>query len=64
MLDIFSYVLGKRAGGGSGTPDDSTDEQCVRFYDYDGTLLYSYTVAEAQELTELPPLPEQPGLIC
>ena len=36
----------------------------VNFYDYDGTLLYSYTVAEAQELTELPALPERDGLIC
>lgn len=36
----------------------------VNFYDYDGTLLYSYTLAEAQALTELPPLPSQPGLIC
>ncbi len=36
----------------------------VNFYDYDGTRLYSYTVAEAAALTELPPLPTQPGLIC
>ena len=40
------------------------EEKDVNFYDYDGTLLYSYTVAEAQALTELPPLPTQPGLIC
>lgn len=32
-------------------------EKDVNFYDYDGTLLYSYTVAEAQALTELPPAP-------
>ena len=36
----------------------------VNFYDYDGTLLYSYTVEEAQALSELPALPERPGLIC
>ena len=36
----------------------------VNFYDYDGTRLYSYTVSEAAALTELPPLPTQPGLIC
>lgn len=29
----------------------------VDFYDYDGTRLYSYTLEEVQELTELPPLP-------
>jgi hypothetical protein len=39
-------------------------EKDVNFYDYDGTLLYSYTLASAQALTELPPLPEQKGLIC
>ena len=36
----------------------------VDFYDYDGTRLYSYTLAEAQALTELPPLPSREGLIC
>ena len=36
----------------------------VDFIDYDGTLLYTYTIAEAQNLTELPPLPEHDGLIC
>lgn len=32
-------------------------EKDVNFYDYDGTLLYSYTLEEAQALTELPPAP-------
>lgn len=40
------------------------EEKDVNFYDYDGTLLYSYTLAEAQALTELPPLPTRQGLIC
>ena len=39
-------------------------EKDVNFYDYDGTLLHSYTIAEAQALTELPPLPTQEGLVC
>ena len=39
-------------------------EKDVNFYDYDGTLLYSYTVDEARNMEELPPLPKQPGLIC
>ena len=39
-------------------------EKEVNFYDYDGTLLYAYTIEEAQALTELPPLPTQPGLTC
>ena len=28
----------------------------VNFYDYDGTLLYAYTLAQLQSLKELPPL--------
>lgn len=40
------------------------EEKDCNFYDYDGTLLYSYTKEEALALTELPPLPTQPGLIC
>ena len=36
----------------------------VDFIDYDGTLLYSYTVEEVQQLTELPELPEHKGLVC
>ena len=49
----------KTGGGGS-----SAEEKDVNFYDYDGTLLHSYTVSEAQALTELPELPTQEGLIC
>ena len=49
------------SGGGGGA---SVTKKDVNFYDYDGTLLHSYTVAEAQALTELPALPEQSGLIC
>lgn len=41
-------------GGGVLPP---VEEKDVNFYDYDGTLLYSYTLAEAQALTELPKAP-------
>ena len=34
----------------------------IRFYDPYGNLVYSYTVGEFSELTELPPLPEIKGL--
>ncbi len=40
------------------------EEKDINFYDYDGTLLYSYTLEELNDLTELPPLPTQQGLIC
>jgi hypothetical protein len=39
-------------GGGSVSPSD------VNFYDYDGTLVKSYTLAEAQALTALPDAPD------
>ena len=35
----------------------------IRFYDPYGNLVYSYTVTEASELTELPALPEFSGLV-
>ena len=40
------------------------EEKDVNFYDYDGMCLYSYTLAEAQALSSLPPLPEHDGLTC
>lgn len=56
-IGIFS------AGGGSGstTPVPVND---VTFYDYDGTVLYSYPKDEFLSMPEMPKLPEQPGLIC
>lgn len=39
------------------------EEKDVNFYDYDGTLLFSYTIPEAQALTELPTPKGHSGLI-
>lgn len=36
----------------------------VNFYDYDGTLLYAYSVEEFLSYNALPPLPQREGLIC
>ena len=41
----------------------SVEEKDVNFYDYDGTLLFSYTIPEAQALTELPTPKGHSGLI-
>lgn len=38
------------------------DDKSVFFYDYDGELVYSYSAAEAQLMTELPPNPSHTGL--
>lgn len=37
-------------------------ENMVNFYDYDGTLLYSYSASDFQALTEMPPNPSHTGL--
>lgn len=39
------------------------EEKDVNFYDYDGTLLFSYTLAEIQALTELPTPKGHDGLV-
>ena len=41
-------------------PDESLP---IKFFDYDGRLLYSYSLEEVQELTALPELPVHEGLI-
>ena len=43
------------------TPPEESD---INFWDYEGTLLYSWTFAELATKTELPPLPSHDGLIC
>ena len=49
--------------GGGGTAS-SAKWNDVTFIDYDGSILYSYSLAEAQALTELPTLPSHDGLVC
>lgn len=49
----------------TGTLDTAQPEESdINFWDYDGTLLYSWTLAELATKTELPPLPSHEGLIC
>lgn len=72
-INLLSGEKKKLLTGGKYCPEDivvtaaapaPVMEKDVNFYDYDGTCLYAYTVAEAQALTELPKLPEHDGLIC
>ena len=56
MPALISQISG---GGGSPTPVSSKD---VNFYDYEGTRVASYTIAEAQALTALPTQPTHSGL--
>lgn len=41
-----------------------TERDPIRFYGLEGKLLYSYSFEEIAQLQELPPLPEEEGLIC
>lgn len=49
------------SGGGGKEADESLP---VRFFDYDGTLLYSYSLTALQQMEELPELPSHDGLVC
>ena len=56
--DGFVSAIGNLGSGGTVQSKD------VNFIDYDGTVLHSYTVAEAAALTALPALPTHDGLTC
>lgn len=47
----------------SGEPFSLLNPKEVNFYDYEGTLLYAYTLEEAKGLSELPPAPQHEGLL-
>ena len=49
------------SGGSGGSLSVKGD---VTFYDYDGTVLHSFSKDEFLALNELPSLPTQPGLTC
>jgi hypothetical protein len=56
-----SKVTGTATGGGGGTPTPVSPKD-VNFYDYEGTRVASYTIAEAQALAALPTQPTHSGL--
>lgn len=61
MLEIIEngeYDVTDKAGVIVSVESAPVVEKDVNFYDYDGTLLYSYTLDEIQALTELPPVPD------
>lgn len=47
-----------------GTPSEPPIEADINFYDYDGTLLYAWTLDELAGKTALPDLPTRTGLTC
>lgn len=59
LTTAIDNLIANQGGG-----DIPIVEKDINFYDYDGTLLYSYTLEEIQNVTQLPPLPSHDGLIC
>lgn len=59
--EMAAAIRAIQAGGGA--PAASSGLKDVNFYDYDGTLVASYTLAEAQALTALPDGPTHDGLV-
>ena len=59
---FVSEIDSIQTGGGS-APAEEIKENDVNFFDYDGTLIASYTEAEAKVLTTLPTPPEHSGLV-
>lgn len=55
----YSPVTVNVSGGGGTTP---ASPKAVNFIDYDGTILYSYSEADALALTDLPANPSHSGL--
>ena len=62
MATLFGSGGGSSGSGGGGSASSVSPKE-VNFYDYDGTCVHAYTVAEAQALSELPAGPEHPGLV-
>ena len=60
MSTYAEQIRNISSGGGGGIVSKPSKD--VNFYDYDGTILYSYTIDEAKALTDLPAGPQHEGL--
>ena len=63
-LSSVDVTVNVASGGGGGETPASVNWNDVTFIDYDGSILYSYSLEEAQALTDLPALPSHDGLVC
>ena len=64
-LTTYADAIKNISGGGEGgSTSGAVSKSDVNFYDYDGTLLYSYTKSTFLALSVLPNLPTREGLIC
>lgn len=62
--DFSSEIASISTGGSGGGAVVSKSKNDVTFYDYDGTVLHSYTKNEFLALSAMPELPTRKGLIC
>ena len=60
----FSSEIASISTGGGGSTGGAVSKSDVNFYDYDGTLLHSYTKPAFLALSALPDLPTRDGLTC
>ena len=60
--DYSSEIASIESGGGGVVTSAPISD--VNFYDYDGTILYSYTKEQFLALSAMPKLPTRAGLIC
>ena len=60
--DFSSEIASIESGGGGVVTSAPISD--VNFYDYDGTILYSYTKEQFLALSAMPKLPTREGLIC
>lgn len=61
--EFVSEIESITTGGGGSTPAVEVQLSDVNFFDYDGTIIASYTEEQAKALTELPTPPEHDGLV-
>lgn len=59
VADMAQRILAIETG--AKLPDEDKE---IHFYDYDGTLLYAYTMEEFTAMEGMPPLPAHAGLTC
>ena len=59
---IYALANQKKGGGGGGGSAAADPNAPVRFLDYDGTVLYSYTPEEFASISEMPANPTHEGL--
>lgn len=59
-VDVTNYAIANVNVPSSG----AIAEKDVNFYDYDGTLVYSYTKADFLQLSEMPENPSHTGLVA